>query len=100
MLKHLDPVFVVFEYHANGGPIDALGKILEFSGQYGGHLNALTQIASICCHHKYPTILFLAKYLPDPQSRCEVQFHRAQATTDEMVLPSRLADSGRTQPED
>ena len=31
MLKHMDPVFVIFEYHANGGPIDALCKIIEFT---------------------------------------------------------------------
>ena len=64
---------------------------VTFSGQYRGHLSALTQISSMGCHHKYPTVLFMAKYLPDLQSCCEVRFHRAQVTTDEIVLPSRLA---------
>ena len=89
--KQMDPVYVVFEYHANGGPLDVFAKVAEFSGQYRSHLVELSQIATHCHHHSYPSGLFLAKYTPDAETHCVITFHRSQLVTDEMVLPARLA---------
>ena len=75
----MDPVFVVFEHHANGRPLDAFAKIAEFSGQYRNHLVELSQITTH--HHSYPSVLFLAKYVPDADTHCVITFHRSQLVT-------------------
>ena len=88
MLKHLESVFIIFEYHANSGPIDALTKITSLYREY---LGEVVQTTNVCHHHAYPTNMFLAKLLSDRQPNCAVTFNHLDLVTDEMVIPSSLA---------